>query len=238
MATIAEMEIPTDEFALRDTLTAIDGVAFEVEQIAAHDENEVMPYIWASGAPQDRIEAALRDDETVAEFELLTDDGTRWLYRMTWVDATEALVHLLIEEDAAILAAFGKGGHWDLRILFPKREGLSRTHEYCRDAGLTLDIRRIHDHTSEEAGRFGLTEKQADTLVLALQHGYFGVPRDAQAQEIADELGISHQALSERLRRATSRMVENGLLVGQRSPRSGADRQGREQEQGRKNGYG
>jgi len=44
--------------------------------------------------------------------------------------------------------------------------------------GLTLDVRRIYDHTPEEAGRFSLTEKQADTLVLALQHGYFDVLRD------------------------------------------------------------
>lgn len=91
--------------------------------------------------------------------------------------------------------------------------------------GLTLDVRWIYDHTPE-AGRFGLTEKQVDTLVLALQHGYFDVPRDTQAQEVADELGISYQALSERLHRATSRLVENGLLVGHRSSRSESDRQG------------
>ena len=35
----------------------------------------------------------------------------------------------------------------------------------------------------------------------------------------SEELDISHQALSERFRRATGTMVENGLLVGQRSPR-------------------
>lgn len=228
MATIAELEIPVGEFALRDTLTAIDDVAFEIEQIAAHDEDGVMPYVWTSGPSHEVIEAALRDDETVEEFELLTDDEDRWLYRMAWIDAIEALVHLLLEADAAILAAFGKGTRWDLRVLFPEREGLSRTHEYCKDAGLTIDIRRIHDHTSEEAGRFGLTEKQADTLVLALQHGYFDVPRGTDAQDLAEELDISHQALSERLRRATGTMVKNGLLVGQGSPRPG-DEDGREQ---------
>jgi predicted DNA binding protein len=36
--------------------------------------------------------------------------------------------------------------------------------------------------------------------------------------EVAEELGISHQALSERLRRGHGRLVRNALVVGAASP--------------------
>jgi len=49
-----------------------------------------------------------------------------------------------------------------------------------------------------------LTDKQREVLDTAREMGYFEVPRDATAAEIAEELDISPQAVSERMRRAIS----------------------------------
>ncbi len=56
-----------------------------------------------------------------------------------------------------------------------------------------------------------LTEKQRHTLEVALELGYFETPRDITLKELAAELDITHQALSERLRRATAALATAAL---------------------------
>ena len=43
--------------------------------------------------------------------------------------------------------------------------------------------------------------------------GYYSLPRQISTQEIADEFGISDQAVSERLRRGITTLVTNTLLL-------------------------
>jgi predicted DNA binding protein len=59
-----------------------------------------------------------------------------------------------------------------------------------------------------------LSEKQFQALSLAFDRGYFAVPRRITLENLADEVGVSHQALSERLRRGQqvvlSELLRNG----------------------------
>jgi hypothetical protein len=66
----------------------------------------------------------------------------------------------------------------------------------------------------EPAGRFGLTDSQHRVLELASRRGYFEVPRDVTLKELADEVGVSHQALSEQIRRGTGALVEDTICIG------------------------
>ena len=50
--------------------------------------------------------------------------------------------------------------------------------------------------------RWNLTPAQSAAIEAGLELGYFGVPRDATASDIADELGISKSAFLERIHRA------------------------------------
>lgn len=62
-------------------------------------------------------------------------------------------------------------------------------------------------------GQFGVTPKQREALVTALQAGFYDIPQRATMTEVADTLGISQQALSKRLRRAHGNLVSNVLTV-------------------------
>lgn len=62
-------------------------------------------------------------------------------------------------------------------------------------------------------GQPGLTDIQHDTLVTAIRAGYYDVPRSLLMGELTDELGVSQQALSNRLRRRHRTLVENALSV-------------------------
>ncbi|WP_233203976.1 helix-turn-helix domain-containing protein [Halegenticoccus soli] len=212
--TISEIEIPADEFALQQTLAAIDDVAFEIERVVAHEPDRVMPFVWVSGADGDAIASALESDPSVENLQLLADLGDERLYRMDWVDKIQTLIRILVDEEGTILAASGSEDRWTLRALFPDRGALSQTHDFCRDAGISFDVRRVYHLDDGREGRFGLTEEQQEALTRAFEGGYYDVPRRRSLTELAGELGVSHQALSERLRRGHGNLIQNAIVIG------------------------
>ncbi|WP_336343386.1 helix-turn-helix domain-containing protein [Halalkalicoccus ordinarius] len=213
MATIAELHIPADEFVLQHTLDTLD-VDFEIERIVAHDPEEIMPYIWATGADSDELESTLEEDPSVDEIDRIARPDDAVLYQMHWLDSIQTLVHILIEEEGTILVAEGNRSGWFLRVLFPDRDSLSRAYDFCRENGLSLDVQRIYNVDDGRQGRFGLTNEQEETITAAYERGYYDVPRGVSLSDFAEELDVSHQALSERLRRGHKTLVENSVVLG------------------------
>lgn len=99
-------------------------------------------------------------------------------------------------------------------MLFPDHDSLSRTYEYCTERGLSMDIQKIYDLDEGRQGRFRLTDDQQDILAVAFDRGYYKVPRRVTLSGIADEFDVSHQALSERLRRAHENLINNTVIIG------------------------
>ena len=214
MSTIVQLGIPAEEFALRETLPKVGDVEVQAERVVAHGRESVMPFCWAAGEDLDAFEDALADDPTVENERRLSGLRDGRFYQMEWVDEIDVLVHSITEHGAAILKAHGEGNRWHLRILFSDREAFSQTHEYCRDRGLNVDIEQVHELSgSGDVSQYGLSEQQYDALTTALERGYYEVPRDASARDLADVLGISHQAISERLRRGHENLVANALVM-------------------------
>lgn len=213
-ATIVELELPADEFALSRTLSELENVEFEVERFVAQDMEHVMPFVWVTGNDGEAIKSCLERDESVDNLQLLSELDGEWLYRMEWIDQIQTVVQILVKEQGSILAAFGDESGWQLRVLFAERDALSRTYDYCQDAGLTLDIRSIYRLDDGREGRFGLTDEQQSTLVTAYDRGYFDVPRSITLTDLAENLDISHQALSERLRRGQKSVLQNTVIIG------------------------
>ena len=63
----------------------------------------------------------------------------------------------------------------------------------------------------ETATEAALTDKQQATLIIAYNRGYFNSPRDITLEELGEELGITPQAVSSRLRRGMSQILGNTL---------------------------
>jgi hypothetical protein len=214
MATIVRGTVPASQFALNHTLEALPDVEVECERIVRSGDDAVMPLLWVRYADRDEIEAAFEADPTVGNVTCLSDLDEELLYRMDWIDHVDLLLQMLTNAEATVLDAYGRGSRWKLRVLYPERDEFSTTHEFCAEHGLSFDVASIREIDGEPAGRFGLTESQYRALVLAVQRGYYEVPRRTTLEELADEVGVSHQALSERLRRATGSLAEDALLVG------------------------
>ena len=218
--TIAELQVDLEDFALAHTLTTIGDLSCEVEQVVATDPETLMPFLRVEAPPSDlnELEDAFATDETVDQVECIANlDGER-LYRMQWTRRIDLLVQILVEEDGTILSASGTRDGWHLRLIFPTRESLARTYEYCQSNGIECEILSIYDIDKGQQGRFGLTDAQRDTMTAAFEHGYYEIPRELNTEELATEFDISHQALSERLRRGHKALLKNTLMIGPKAP--------------------
>jgi predicted DNA binding protein len=213
MTVIAEFVIPSEEFALRETLERRPNLVCEVECVVAHDTAHIFPFIWASGGDLDGLTDVLTADPSVNEIELLSETDDERLYRLSWADEARVIGHMVVECEATVHRAVAADGQWTLRVLFPDRSTISEVNEFAREHGLSLDLRKLYEVDSAERVRFGLSDDQQEALIEGYEHGYYEVPGDIDAGALADTLDISHQALSERLRRATSSLIENTLLV-------------------------
>ena len=130
------------------------------------------------------------------------------------VEPARLFLNFLMNGEATLLDADGRHDRWHLRVLYPDREHFAGPYELATENGLTFDIKSIRELEGEPAGRYGLSDEQYRALVLAFERGYFEVPRKADLSDLAKKLDISHQALSERLRRGTGALVEATLVIG------------------------
>ncbi|MFC6963578.1 helix-turn-helix domain-containing protein [Halocatena marina] len=217
MATIVRGHVPASEFALSESHAALPDIEFDVEQIIETGEETVMPLVWIRGADNKAVQEVLDSDPSVNDVELLSDLGDEQLYRMEWVEHVQLVLQMVTNSEATIIDAFGGGSSWYLRVLYPTRDLLSKTNEFCKANGVNFDIETIREMEGDPAGRYGLTENQYAALTQAVERGYYDIPRDNDLQALAEDFGVSHQALSERLRRGTKALVEDALLVGPRS---------------------
>ena len=215
MATIVRGTLPYDEFALNAALNRLSTVEVEIERVVESSEG-VMPLMWTRGGDQESILEAFGDDPSVQNIRLLAEFDDEQLYQMEWVTNVELVVQMLTESDATILDAYGGGGreHWQLRVLYPTQDSLTKTNDFCDDRSLTFDIESVRQLDNGPTGRYGLSSKQYTALRRAVEAGYYDVPHRTSLDEIAADLGISTAALSERLHRATKALVEDTLLVG------------------------
>ncbi|MFC7007228.1 helix-turn-helix domain-containing protein [Halalkalicoccus salilacus] len=221
MATILECRVPLDEFALTRTFASVPTLQVEAERFVASGSDSAMPFVSVVTADFDAFEAAVEEDPTVESFSALNGEREKRFYRMEWTAAVERVLELLLENGGVLTQASSWGESWRLTVLCSDREMLSRTYESCEENGLSLGIDSIRALDAGENARFGLTEAQHTTLLEAKKHGYYDVPRDATLSELATVLGISHQALSERLRRGHGNLVSRTLSsVGSDEERS------------------
>lgn len=131
---------------------------------------------------------------------------------MDWTLERDELFRGIQEQGAQVLGATGTVVDWEFELRFPSHGALSDFQRHCNQQGIEVAVRRIYNPTRPGTGPwFGLTPVQRETLLLAVTSGYYDIPRGCSTIELAEELGISDQAVTERLRRAIVTLVTNTL---------------------------
>jgi predicted DNA binding protein len=212
MGTIVEAEIPTDQFALRDAFDRLEAPEFEILRLVEHGEDRVMPFLWATARDLEAFPEVLYDDPSTDNVEVVAELEEEYLFRMEWTAHIRVVLFVLLEEEATVMNARAADDVWKLRILFPEHESVSATDDFCEEYDIDLTFERIYELSdSLRRGRYGLTEAQYDSIVTAFQRGYYDVPRETELADIAADYDVSHQALSERLRRGHRSLIETTL---------------------------
>lgn len=213
MAAIIELELPTEEFALEETLTTLPEVYIEIERVVADDPEQITPYTWVRADDFNEFRAVITDDPTVESITLLSKAAGERSYRMTWSDSIDVVIQHFTAYEGTITHAEGAATGWELRAVFPDRESLSQAYQCAQKEGFHFNVQAIYDAEETRHIHYGLTEKQRETMVAAFGAGYFDVPREVTLTEFAEQQQVSHQAISERLRRATRELIGSTLVT-------------------------
>ena len=212
MSVILEFTIDTDEFQLGRALSGPPHFEIELERIVPTGDM-VMPFVWATGDDHASFEASVRDEPSVRSLSVLDKVGDSGLYRIEWASPPLDLIEGILEAEAVVLEARGNR-EWVFRLRFPDHDALSQFHNYVIEQGTQIHVDRTYTlmETTERGHRFDLTQEQREALVLALRRGYFETPSEASLDDLAAELDISGQALSDRIRVGNEKILRKSLL--------------------------
>lgn len=212
MSVIAEISLPGDEFELGRILDLTSEETVELESLVPAESRSV-PYFWIHGGDVEAFAERLAAKEEVIGFSVIDDYDDRALCALEW--SGDGIVFRTVSElEAYILRGVGTADAWRFELRFSSRDSLSTFREICQSGGLSFEVLRIYNPERPDLGPwYGLTERQREAIVLAVESGYYDIPRDCTTVELADELGISDQAVTERLRRAIATLVGNTLLT-------------------------
>ncbi|WP_058991386.1 helix-turn-helix domain-containing protein [Haloarcula sp. CBA1127] len=211
MATMMRASVPTEQFALSGTFQAVPEVEFDAVRFATHGTDRVVPLLWATNADTDSVGTAITEDETVRSAQVITSQDQNTLLRMDWTDQVRFLTRVLVGEHGTVVSARGSTEGWTFRILFPERDAVSSTCDAFEEYHIDIErITALKDAPSIEGSQ--LTDGQFSILKAAVDEGYYEIPRRTNLQELASDLGVSHQALSEQARRGHRALIESVIM--------------------------
>jgi predicted DNA binding protein len=214
MSIIAEFSVKSEDFALYRSLTEAPHMIVEIEQVVATLEDKVMPYFWVSSGDHAEFKEAFQNDESVTDIACIDQIDKAILYRAEWTENVESIVYAYLKLGATILQAVGRDRNWELRMRFDDRDRLSQFEDYCEENDISFELNRLQEQEQPMAiAQYNLTTKQRETLVAALNSGYYEVPQDVSMSELADEMGISQQALSKRFHAAHKNLITSTLTL-------------------------
>lgn len=213
MSIIAEFSVPSDEFALHETLVAVPEMVVEVERVVAHEPDRIMPLFWTRGDSHGDFEDAAADDPSVENITKLDEADGAVLYRAEWVENVETVAYAYTETGATILEATGQNERWNVQMRFGDENALSTFRTYLDENDYSFELDALYRRSQPMTDSPDVTTPQREALLTALDAGYYDVPRDNTMDDVAADLGISQQALSKRLRRGHRNLIETTLTV-------------------------
>lgn len=212
MSVIVVLNLPSRAFELGRILP-MEGEASIVLETMVPLEERSIPFFRVHGE-RTSFEEKVSDHWAVNNIHVVSTHDGDTLYALDWDVSKDTFFEGVVGLGANILEARGVADTWEFELRFPSHEDLSRFQEYCVDNDIPIDVKGLYNPTKPDAGPwFGLTGPQREALTRAVEEGYYSIPRESSTRKLADEFGISDQAMTERLRRAIINLVSNTLLV-------------------------
>lgn len=213
MSVIVEFRIPSSDFELGRILSVEGLSSVELESLVPVSDATV-PLFWIHNSTRESFTESVQRHpavNTASEIDVFDD---RTLFTIDWDADRDHVFRGIGDNEGQLLSAIGTSDVWEFELRFPDHDTLNEFTAHCEDTQISVEINRIYSPTESEAYPwYGLTEPQREAMVLAVEMGYYEIPRSCTTKELAEELGISDQAVTERLRRAIQTLATNTLIV-------------------------
>lgn len=196
-------------------------------------------HVWLVGADREPVVEHLAARPGVPDLRVVDELPERTLVKLSWED-DDRVWQAIEETDAVLLGAVGDAEAWTLRLRFSDRAGLRQFYERATGDGDDVTLKQVNGFDApDRSDRIGLTPTQLEAVLAAFERGYFEVPRRTTLEVLADELGVSDQAVSERLRRGLETLLEAALAEDEAAGSAGAGTPtGRPPDSGEEDGGG
>lgn len=207
-----------DHPLLRETLREAPELTVEWVR-TTRVEGSLAMLFWAPMGDSDQLTAALEADPTVSP-DRAVDIGGQRLYQVKLANrgAETSLYPTLVELDGTVFSAIRSVDGWQCQLGFPSQHNVDQFLQSVEASEIEFEVKGLYAFRQVgESADFGLTDSQRETLLEALDSGHFEVPRRMTTKELAEVLGISDVATSQRLRRGIKTLLKNTVKTSPQS---------------------
>jgi len=213
MTVVAEYTIPADTFLVGQILSVNPGYTIRLVEFVPIGEGSI-PYFWVENHEEGfaTFEERVRNNDTVASLTALDGHTNKMLYRIEWAGEVDGLLEAFRTFDMAIEDATGTTDEWRFRVFYEDHGTLSEFRQHCVDHNIPLTVERVYNPSPpDDDAPYDLTSDQLEAIRLAFDEGYFDIPRKTTMTDMGDELEISRQAVSNRLRRGMVQLLDHTI---------------------------
>lgn len=187
----------------------VDGPLTEVSWTAGDEEGVTVQFTAASDAPE--MTAAAE----AAEFEEVFDYGSQSIYEFDRDPPDPCVCELVERAVGPVTETHAVDGDLHVTIhardMTDLRRSLREFEERFGDVRIEYLVSGRADANDSEIVPVDvrrLTDRQREVLETAYEMGYFDYPRDANASEVAEQLGIRPSTFTEHLNAAQSKLLD------------------------------
>ena len=206
---VVEFEVQGDDCPLAEATRAVD-TRVEAHPPLLRDDGYVLLQFRAPH--NERLRETLDGDDRIRYLHVASGEGGD-TYRC--LSKQPCVVHELVSSGCIVDSLQYEDGRALVVGAVVGRDVLRGVMERAGET-VGVKLRRAYQLQSEdEPGvpqQWDITPKQEACIRTALELGYFAIPRQATAAEVADELGISKSAFLERLHRAERTLFQQLFL--------------------------
>lgn len=206
---VVEFEVEGDDCPLAAATRAVD-VRIDARPPQLREDGNVLLQFRTSASPQ--LREVLDEDDRIRYLHV-TDGGQEETYRC--LSKHPCVVHELVSAGLMVESLQYEDGRTLVTGAVVGRTVLQGVMERAGET-VGVKLRRAYQLQSEDeptlTQQWDITPKQEACIRAALEMGYFSIPREATATEVADELGISKSAFLERLHRAERTLFQQLFL--------------------------
>ena len=211
---VVELEFRiTDSASFFVRTSAAEDCVIELESVVPRTDGRLLYYHRVAGAQPERISEHARNASSVDEFEVVREAGRDSIvvFQLSETSIVEKLsvqnmnVRRIVAENGVVTLTVELSPVVDVRSAVDVIDSLYDDFELVGKRRTDRPAMGTLPECSAPLDR--LTNKQRDTLLAALENGYFERPRETSAEVVADQLGIGTSTFHQHLRVGLRKLV-------------------------------